>query len=348
MKLEERWTSIMWNTRPIEQKIEKKLKIDFGRERGAELFANYVASRKVLVEEILPEIKAKLPSHSDHGPEHIANVLDNVDSLLGGEPQKYLTGVELYCLGLSILFHDAGNLYGREGHNKRISKIYDHCRSVSPEEQEKLVVLRVAEAHTGITRDGNYDTLKELSPLYNLFARPVRLREIAAILRFADELAEGPQRTSRFMHEIHGYDASSLLFHQYAKVTRVYIDRGNERIVLTYYFHLDFPGKTEEEALHELEKLILFTYDRITKLDQERRYVAFYSELLAPFKRTSAEFNFFKHGELIDDLELGAIEISDKIVPGEKMKSLHEYNAHYEINALLSRLRPMMERKSDA
>src|SRR6267378_177026 len=135
----------MWSTQKIEDVTEARL----SEERGKELFSLYVSARKALVEEVLPQIKAELPSHSDHGSEHIANVLSNVGKLLDTDGTKSgLTGLDLYCLILSILFHDSGNIFGRRDHQKKISKIYDFaCPEPSRDKQEKLAVLKVTEAH---------------------------------------------------------------------------------------------------------------------------------------------------------------------------------------------------------
>ena len=74
------------------------------------------------------------------------------------------------------------------------------------------MVVRATSAHTGKAQDGSCDTLKEVAELDHLANRPVRLRELAAILRFADELAEGPQRTSEFMQVEDLYESESKNF----------------------------------------------------------------------------------------------------------------------------------------
>ena len=37
----------------------------------------------------------------------------------------------MLALMLSVLFHDAGNIHGRKGHEKKISDIYDFVRGKS-------------------------------------------------------------------------------------------------------------------------------------------------------------------------------------------------------------------------
>ena len=47
----------------------------------------------------------------------------NIASELIGK-NNILTGLELYCLLTSILFHDTGNIIDREDHQRKISQIY--------------------------------------------------------------------------------------------------------------------------------------------------------------------------------------------------------------------------------
>src|SRR5690606_30305839 len=133
-------------------------------------------------------------------------------------------------LCVSILFHDVGNFEGRKGHNKKVAQIYDHVRKkASRFSSERTAVISIAGAHTGFCSEGTVDTLKELGT-DGVYAKPVNLQKIAALLRFADELAEGPQRTSTAMQKFGKYDESSKLFHQLANATQYTIDRENSRI----------------------------------------------------------------------------------------------------------------------
>ena len=86
--------------------------------------------------------------------------------------------------------------------------------------EEKEIIIRAAGAHCGEASDGTKDTLKELKSEVYFEQGKVRLREIATILRFADEMAEGPQRTSEFMRRTHRYAEKSQEFHDYAAGTR--------------------------------------------------------------------------------------------------------------------------------
>ena len=83
----------------------------------------------------------------------------------------------------------------------------------------------------------------------------MRLRELAAVLRFADELAEGPQRTSEFMQAEGLYESESQQFHDYANSTHILIDRGTNRIILTYEIGIGVDQSNEVRRPHLSSRL---------------------------------------------------------------------------------------------
>jgi hypothetical protein len=326
----------MWQTQKIEIATKSALNTERGDAQGEEKFAFYLNARKLLLEEVIEEIKSVEPSLTDHGPRHIANVLENIERVLGDDIAK-LSGTELYCLILAALFHDAGNIKGRDDHQNKISKIYDFIRKDGERfKQEKLILLQVVGAHSGKAADRTKDTLKFLETAH-LDARPVNLRHIAAILRFADELAEGPQRTSRFMQE-GGYDKASEIYHEYANITEVCIDRGSKRIALTYNINVNTKEDGSIADEHKFKELVEFVYKRILKLDQERKYAKHYCSLLESFKKVSVVINFWAKNEIIY-LGLEPLVLTDLVVPGDACKNLPEYDQSYAVENLIANWR---------
>jgi hypothetical protein len=321
----------MWNKLPIEAEMEALLECQFGKDKAGEYIGHYTEARTYVINEITGEIKGSEPSLSDHSSKHIADVLERVGLVLGNDVKK-LTGVEVYCLCLIVLFHDVGNIAGRTGHNKKIAEIYNRVRANKPKfNQERQIVIQAAQAHCGISRSGSRDTLKEVEIVSNLDGHPVRLRDMASILRFADELAEGPQRTSEFMSQTGKYPKESQIYHDYANITNVFIDPGGERIALT--FHIDIASKSEEE----FQKLLEFTYSRVIKLDEERRYTKHYSEFLYRFKKTDVKINFYEDG-ISCDFDLPRIELLDQFpIPGETEPDINELlkkYPNYDVNTI--------------
>ena len=232
----------------------------------------YVSARKILLEDVLEDIRGSEPSLTDHGPRHIQHVLKNVFKLLEGD-LNYFSPIEHYILGLSVLFHDVGNLHGREDHSKRIARFYDHVRNAPAPRfaQEKALVVRIAQAHTGKALNGSRNTLADVPEVWQLDGSPVKTREIAAIVRFADELAEGRQRTSEYLRKHGLYQAESAPHHDYSSATDITIDRQNERIAITYQFSVSTEGDLEEE-LSRLKEFLKCAGGRLAKMDIERLF----------------------------------------------------------------------------
>ena len=147
-------------------------------------------------------------------------------------------------------------------------------------------------------------TLEKKTESSNLLDDKLRLRELAAILRFADELAEGPQRTCDYIIRRGSLSSKSAIYHVYAQITRVYIDI--DRIALTYNIDIE----NSEIKKVGLKKILSFIYKRIIKLDEERRYCKYYTEILTQYKQTHVTFNITKKGFPIIDIP--EIRLEDK------------------------------------
>ena len=234
------------------------------------------------------------------------------------EDRSLLSPLDLYCICQTILFHDVGNLFGRKKHNQTIYKVIsDKFSNVFTNKREKNAIIQAGRAHTGKSSEGSDDTLKELSnTTYHISGEIVRLRDIATIVRFADELAEGPQRTCQYMLEEGLFPEANEIFHRYASCTHLLIDPNNERISLHYEIELetDTEDQLSSEQKDKLVKLLNFAYERIDKLDQERKYASYYCDLLKPIKKTVANFEFSLDGCCIG--EKPTIILDDLVVPG--------------------------------
>lgn len=328
----------MWVPLDIERKLEQALLNEFGEAEGQTLFGEYTAVRAKLPD-IIEEIKRREPNLTDHGPRHIRDVLGQAHQLL---PDGYFDPRELLALMLSVLFHDTGNIHGRIGHEKKISDIHSFVRGTPlPARllEEKKMILAIVGAHGGEARDGSKDTIKDLTPTETYLRRPIRIREIAAVLRFADELAEGPHRTSEYLRRRHEFPIEVEKYHDYASITSICIDPALDRIALTYQINLfSENGVIGDKETARLERLLAFAYHRIRKLDEERQYARYYCPALAPFKKTSATFNFWIDDEP-KDLNLMPIELDDLVVPGGDSASISKIFGDYEIATIVSRLK---------
>lgn len=326
----------MWHTLEFENKLEICLIKSLGEEPGKAMYREYATLRDTLIKDnVFQGISGAVPTLTDHSEKHVADVMKRVYKLLGEEPERYLTYSEYYLLAMLILFHDVGNIYGRKNHEENAAKVYSHFKG-NANRQERLLLIKGIAAHSGFGKDGSKDTLKSLSNNESLNGEPIRLRELAALLRFGDELAEGRQRTSEFMLKNNLIKEGSEIYHKYAEITDIYIDRKLERVSITY--HIDIDSKNYNKI--ETKSLIDFSLKRIHKLDTERSYNKNYSDLLQAFKFTTVEINICIDGRLISDLDFKKLELSDRFpIPDENLSNNYEeISNHFSSEIIIEKI----------
>ena len=317
--------------------LRQKLHQELDDTKARDLFSAYERTKIDLRQGVLKEIPGAEPNLTDHGPDHVENVLENAIRLVPPETEQTLAAVEMYFLGMIILFHDAGNILGRDGHRSKVAPVFAKIRGNNNSLlHERTLVVRATRAHSGMGRDGTPDTLKDLAPIDHLAGNSIRLRELAAILRLADELAEGPHRTSEFKRSEGLYDESSVPYHEYASRTHILIDRPRGRIVASYEIEVPLSG-TNESRKRALLEMLCFIYKRINKMNQERQYARYYSNLLSPFKVTEVSFNFHCGTDPIQ-VDLDPLRLTDIVVPGDRSRGLADIDPAYAVDDLIEQL----------
>lgn len=168
---------------------------------------------------------------TDHGAKHVATVIQRIDDLTYYGDKCVLSPYETYLVLVAAQFHDVGNLFGRSDHEKRARDImFDVPAAYLGEDNlEKRLICDIAEAHGGTNQLGERDTIGVLK-----YDRPIK--KLAAILRFADELAEDSARTSRaVIKAIEAGTGDTNVFHLYAdRLRRVAVDHENAGVRLTF------------------------------------------------------------------------------------------------------------------
>lgn len=322
-----------WAETTFEKAMKNYFVDSMGEQKGEHLYGEYTSVRNAMEgDNFFKEIKGQEPSLSDHSEQHIQDVFDRAYKVIGEDEFLKFTPIEIYCLALMILFHDVGNIYGRKGHNavEKIAEIYNKYRSnVQNYRDEKRVITFGASSHSGKSKNGSRDTLKDVTDA-SIRGQKIRLQELAAILRFSDELAEGKQRTCSLLLEKDLIDEDSKVYHRYAQVTDIEIDRNLERISITY--DINIPSDFNEAAKEEFKELMLFSYHRAVKLDIERRYTKYYSDVLKQFKYVTVQYNF-SIDEIPIQIELSGITFEDRYpVPGEGVAENKEEAEKYFVS----------------
>ncbi len=334
----------MWTETKIEQILEEKLRACYNKQDADFYYSLFVDAKSYLCDNIYSQIPSKEPGLTDHTEKHIVNVLKNAWKLISDKEELEcdLNEIELLLLCVSILFHDVGNIHGRKDHNTKVADVYSAARGSKSSrcQQERILLLKIVKAHCGKSKKGDKDTLLDIQEFSHLFDKQIRVRELAAILRFADELAEGPQRTSLYMIEKGLIQEDSLLYHIYASITEVVVDKGDNRVILTY--NIDYPIKG-----FSLSELLKFVYMRILKMDMERRYCKYYAPTLSSLIRTEASINFIINGDPCD-FDIPNICLEDKYsLVEESIEDLLASKPQLKIESIENKLQEIVNQKNE-
>ena len=336
-----------WQDRVLEKYIKSTLEKRLAEE-GEKLWHVYLSTRTEFVDDVLPWIAKEAPDLTDHGQRHIEDVIDNAAILLGlsnehGDDSNIncdhgFTPFELFILLNGLLLHDVGNIFGRNKHNLKIGETWSRMKSWDLWlERERQLVISVGRAHSGKKSDNTpEDTIKTLDVHPQYFRKsPVHLAPIAAVIRFADELAEGPQRTSRFLIENKLIKENSQIYHQYAQITHPAIDRAKGRIALSFTISLNNPAYPTNPAKLEqhLCNLLNISYSRALKMNYERQYARHYAPVLMPFRETSISLRIYNHGDILGPT-LDPVLLTDFCNSSENADLIEKIDASYAIHEL--------------
>ena len=207
---------------------------------------------------------------NNHGSEHIKAVQERTKEILVHSSNLNLNSYELFILLCAIEVHDIGNIYGRIGHEGEIGKIIREIDNDLLDSVERTTITRIAMTHGGKINDDK-DTINHLLKERTLFRHNVRERLLAAILRFADELADDNSRAGKIELELGAVSQSSIIFHRYSESLHTVQIVNRSTVKLCYEFTSEIAvqkfklGTGEKYLLDEI-------YDRTLKMERERRY----------------------------------------------------------------------------
>jgi len=213
---------------------------------------------------------------TDHGPAHIAMVITRVTQLIA-DTAIILNPYEAFILLMAIHIHDVGNILGRKKHEINANIIIKKLGSdIAGEDRiEWDYIYDIASAHGGEDKDKISKLPEGPEPIDEKTIRPQLL---AALLKFADELAENSSRADRFNLTMKNIPKKSKLYHEYALCLNSVIPNPKNREI-SLYFIIDYnklcrkflklsnDGKKYEEVF-----LIDEIYLRTLKTHYERLY----------------------------------------------------------------------------
>lgn len=239
-----------------------------------------------------------------HDERHVRTVIHRAGDLLAA-PKTTITPREAFMLLVAILVHDAGNIYGRKGHEGRVRDILRLVRGSDLDQVENRLVQLIVEAHGGKTAAGSKDRIGlEVPPSEAIFDEDVRLQFLAALLRFADELADDYSRAAGSLMATGELPKKSEAYHYYADSLRsVSVRHDSREIALSFYLNpKSVTQKVGYDSSGEEIYLLDYIFERTLKMHLERVYC---SRFLVPYgihlDRISVVVRFVDHEERFHD-----------------------------------------------
>ena len=257
---------------------------------------------------------------TDHGPAHIQTVIARA-SRLAASARCDLSDYEIFLLLAAIHLHDVGNMHGRAGHQLKAADVAVWLGpSIGRDAIVRRQIVQIASAHTaGDSPDK--DTIGKLQPEVHILNRPIRPRLLAAILRFADELADDRSRASRYMHETRSLPASSEVFHAFAYALHsVVVDHEAREVQLHFDIERDSAlrkmGKKDTEVFL-LDEIL----SRSAKLHRERAYAMLYMRDFIPIEAIRVFVEVY--GDGLDAVERLGYRLADRGYPEELPQGIY-------------------------
>jgi len=228
---------------------------------------------------------------NQHGTGHVDKVIEKAYDLLVNFTSGMLSSFEVFLLLCSIQVHDTGNVIGRNEHEKSIRKVTqgEVSRSI-PDAPTQKYIYRIAQLHSGSV-NADRDTIgaaiasSALLLESKLCDRSIRAPLLAAILGFADELADDRSRADERALDLGIVSDASAIYHQYSRsLHTVSIEKNpvNQTLYLLLVYFIDSDLVTMRFPKYDSTQLLIDEiFLRTRKVEQERRYcMRFFSQHL--------------------------------------------------------------------
>ena len=328
------------NLLPLEKVFERKAA---DHSSFHQVSTDYVTQYKNIVGHLRKDFYGKidvgLAANSDthgiftfHDGDHFDEVVRFAGYLLGvkdGTEDVALSAYEIYILLVAIRIHDVGNIRGRQNHEKQCFEILREMQAVSGSDvSEKKLIANIAQAHGGKTLGGSKDTIGGLPERQSIAGGVVRHRLLASILRFADEACENKSRALRQAQ----IPEQNQIYHVYAgSISDNTYSASQRRLNMLYEIQIDEVAKEWGRSLsgETVQKIHLPDYilERLTKMDQERRYCNKFSRELYTVDEIRASINIIdKNHETV--MEFIVPVLMDAGYPEDDPNNLKEQLKH--------------------
>ena len=248
---------------------------------------------------------------NQHGTGHVNKVAEKAFELLKCFTIEPLSPTEVFILLCSIQVHDIGNVFGRDGHeiNLRQATI-DKLSPIIPDAPTQKMIYRIAQVHSGSIH-GSKDTIGSSALNFErvLFKKQVREPLIAAILRFADELADDSSRADKQALQLGTIPDESVIYHQYSNALHaVNINKNevNQSLYLSLDYYIDSQLITKTFPKDGTSQLLIDEiFMRTIKIEQERRYCMRYFSQYLPLVEIRVQIQIDSEFDLLEPETIG-------------------------------------------
>lgn len=244
---------------------------------------------------------------NQHGTGHVNKVAEKAFELLKCFTIDPLSPTEVFILLCAIQVHDIGNIFGREGHEISLRQAtIDKLKPIIPDVPTQKMIYRIAQVHSG-SINGSKDTIGTSALSFDraLFdKKPIREPLIAAILRFADELADDSSRADKQALELGTIPEDSIIYHQYSNVLHaVNINKNviNQSLYLSLDYYIDSQLIAKTFPRNGTPKLLIDEiFLRTIKIEQERRYCMRYFSQYLPLMEIRIQIQIDSEFDLLE------------------------------------------------
>jgi hypothetical protein len=309
--------------------LENELKrLSHKGEVEEKLFHSYSVTKAYLKKDYYPWIQAKCPYYTDHGENHINNVINSASEMLsnriGSHSTNPLKPIEIFEILNGIIWHDVGNAISRVNHEKKVYEISNEIRKLAyPDVVIQQHIVDISRSHTGI--EGLKIPREEETVAFGNGNIPVYPRAYAAIVRFADEISENHNRISQSL--LSSIPPENQIYWEYANCINACVaDFSRDRILVTYEIRIEklhknflchsFSHKTDRNGKIPL---ISFIISRLEKMNNERVYCSRYFNGFSRFQNITARLTITDGQNRLpeyDNFEIilsdGGINLTDK------------------------------------
>jgi len=267
--------------------------------------------------------------YTRHDIEHVNDVIRTAGHLLGIKSGSNLSkagqlnSFEVFVLLTAILLHDAGNAVRRQGHEKvALPTLRDMGNLTQLTAVELRLISTIARVHGGTTEDGDKDTIAQLilQPVAVVNNVQVHARRLAALLRFADELSENPQRADPIALKKPYISKAAVVHNLYCQVVNPIIDLPSGTITLEYDLN---PSLLAEDYNIDpaddtkIISLVDYIAQRIDKCEAERIYCGRFLADFVRYDRLLVKLLVHDDDDLLDRIDL---ELSESGYPSHQRR----------------------------